>query len=99
MVPAQKIVTFENIWLHTHIVSSKQRSAWLPKRPFSWDRYAILARNEARDRDRDAQPSPNARNTVERFVMPCPVRTGILTIHNVLDRYGSRLRKHALINF
>ena len=41
-----------------------------------------------RDRVVMVQRSPNARNTVERFVTNGPLWSVILTIHNVLDRYG-----------
>ena len=46
--------------------------------------------HEVRERDRDAQPSPNARNTVGRFGTDVSGRTVILTVYtvrSVLDRF------------
>ena len=51
-------------------------------------RYTNFSLTEDRERDRDAQPSPNARITVGRFVTDGSLRTVILTIHSVLGRYG-----------
>ena len=53
-------------------------------------RYRNFSLHEVRERDRDAQPSPNARNMVGRFGTDGPVRTVILTVYtvwSVLDRF------------
>ena len=44
--------------------------------------------HEGRDRDRDAQPPPNARITVERFVMPVSGADRDFNGLHRLDRFG-----------